>query len=70
MPTQYVTFSVNVTARVDADESREGLLTISEVSAVFVEGVNISLETVPSDLYGLIDEIAAETALTNGDWND
>lgn len=70
MPTQYVTFSVNVTARVDAEESREGLLTISEVSAVFVEGVNISLATVPSDLYCLIEEISAETALTNGDWND
>lgn len=70
MPTQYVTFSLDVTARVDADESREGLLTIKDVSAVFVEGVNISLATVPSDLYGLIEEIAAETALTNGDWND
>ena len=70
MVTQYVTFQVEVTARVDADESREGLLTISEVSSVKVEDVEISLATVPAALYDLIEDSAAEAALTKGEWHD
>jgi len=70
MRTQYVTFQVEVTARVDAYEHKNDVLTIAEVSSVMVEGVAISLATVPAALYDILEDTAAETALTKDEWHD
>lgn len=78
MPVQYVTFSLEVTARVDADGhltdygvDRSPVWTeyeITEVSGIEIEG--FSIDNLPKDVQDLIEEMAAETALAKGEWHD
>ncbi len=63
---RYVTFSVEVTARVDADEDRSGNMIVSEVSSLFIGGFSIDREL--KDMREYLDETAAEVALADGEW--
>lgn len=62
MPVQYVTFSIEVTARVDADLDRSDCWIVSEVSGIGVDGSS-------QGLLEYIEEIAAEVALEKGEWS-
>jgi len=70
LKTQFVTFTIEVSARVDAYEQRDDVLTIAEVSSVMIEGVPFALASGQKELYELLEEIAAETALTKDEWHD
>lgn len=82
MPTKYVNFQIEVTARVDATMERndygvdgspvwyEPNPDSLEVSGIEIEGVEISLASVGETLYDLVEDIAAETALMEGEWHD
>lgn len=50
---QYVTFQVEVTARVDAELGKDDCWTVAEVSGIDMD---------------YIEEIAAEVALEKGEW--
>ncbi len=66
MSVRYVTFSVEVTARVDADEDRSGNMIVSEVSSLFIGGFSIDREL--KDMREYLGETAAEVALADGEW--
>lgn len=80
MPVQYVSFDVTVTCRVDCEMERndygvrgspvwyEPDLNTIEVSAIAFDEVNISSSAIPKDLLEHIEEIAAEKAMDNGEW--
>lgn len=82
MPVQYVTFSLEVTARVDCEMERndygvpgspvwyEPNPDTLEISNIAFEDVNISVDNLPKDVQDLIEEMAAETALAKGEWHD
>ena len=63
---RYVTFSVEVTARVDANEDRSGNMIVSEVSSLFIG--DFSLDRELKDMREYLDETAAEVALADGEW--
>lgn len=58
---QYVTFSVEVTARVDAELGRDDCWKVVEVSNVGIDGLD-------QPLMEYIEEYAAEKALEKGEW--
>jgi len=62
MSTQYITFTVELTARVDAELGRDDCWKVVEVSKIGVDGSS-------QDLLEYIEELAAETALRNGEWH-
>lgn len=80
MPTQYVTFTVEVSARVDATARRDRsdivgvpdmyVYEVTDVSAVSVEGIDFPLASMPKDVAELVEEFAAEAALNKGEWHD
>lgn len=80
MPVRYVSFDVTVTCRVDAETERcdygvRGSPVWDEikpetlsVSCVAIDEVNISLDAMPKDVREYLEEMAAETALADGEW--
>ncbi len=78
MPVQYVSFNVTVTARVDADTERcdygvKGSPVWDEIKpeTLSVSGMEIegfSLDAMPKDVREYLEEMAAETALADGEW--
>ena len=82
MPTQFVTFTVEVTARVDCEMERndygvtgspvwyEPNPDTMDVSSVAFDDVNISLDGLSKDVRDLIEEKAAEAAMEKGEWHD
>lgn len=67
MPVRYVTYSVDVTARVDANEDASGNMIVSEVSGLCI--ADFSLAKNMKDVLEHLEELAAETALANGEWS-
>ena len=65
---RYVTFSVEVTARVDANEDRSGNMVVSEVSSLCIG--DLSLDRELKDMREYLEETAAETALADGEWHE
>ena len=63
---RYVTFQVEATARVDADEDRSGNMVVSEVSSLCIG--ELSLDKELKDVREYLEETAAETALSDGEW--
>lgn len=61
MPVQYVTMTIEVTARVDAQLGRDDCWNVVEVSGIGVDGSSQSL-------LEYIEEYAAEVALEKGEW--
>ena len=61
MSVQYVTMTIEVTARVDAQLGRDDCWTVTEVSGIGVDGSS-------QDLLEYIEEYAAEVALEKGEW--
>ena len=80
MPTQYVTFTVEFSARVDATARRDRsdivgvpdmlVYEVTDVSAVSMDGVDFLLASMPKDVAELVEEFAAEAALNKGEWHD
>ena len=80
MHTQFVTFNIEVTARVDAVSRRDRsdivgvpdqwVYDVREVSGVSIEGVGIGVASVCAPLYELVEELAADVAITKGEWHD
>lgn len=80
MHTQFVTFQLEVTARVDAVSRRDRsdivgvpdqwVYDVREVSGVSIEGIDIPIASVCAPLYELVEELAAETAISKGEWHD
>lgn len=80
MPTQFVKFQLEVTARVDAVSRRDRsdiagvpdqwVYDVREVSGIEVDGVDITVASVCAPLYELVEELAAEVAITKGEWHD
>ena len=80
MPTQYVMFTVEFSARVDATSRRDRsdivgvpdmlVYEVTDVSAVSVEGIDFPLASMPKDVAELVEEFAAEAALNKGEWHD
>lgn len=59
---QYVTFSVEVTARVDAELDGSDCWNVVEVSGIGIDGLD-------QPLLEYIEELAAEVALEKGEWH-
>lgn len=66
MPVRYVSFDVTVTCRVDANEGASGNMIVSEVSGLCI--ADFSLAKNMKDVLEHLEELAAETALANGEW--
>ena len=78
MPVQYVSFDVTVTCRVDCEMERNDYGVSGspiwyepdpdtiEVSAIDIEG--FSVDGIPKELLEHLEELAAETALADGEW--
>lgn len=78
MPVQYVTFSVEVTARVDCQMERwdygvPGSPTFVDPrpDTVRVRGLaieDISIDAMPEKLQDMLEDLAADVALQKGEW--
>lgn len=80
MHTQFVTFQLEVTARVDAVSRRDRsdivgvpdqwVYDVREVSGISIEGIDFPIAEMRVDVAQLIEELAAETAISKGEWHD
>jgi len=80
MPVQYVTFSVEVTARVDCDLHREDYgvrgspvflepdLATIDVCLMEIDGVEIPLDMLSKQVKDALEDRAAEAAIEQGEW--
>lgn len=80
MPVQYVTFTVEVSARVDCEMEEcdygvrgsgvwgEPIARTVEASGFDVDGVKFDIDDLPDDVKLRLEELACDAALEKGEW--